>query len=223
MITFNGIPSDSLGVIVERMPNRYTPSRRISAYEVAGRNGNVLHVDDAFPNVTQEYEVYFTGEQIGLPLVARACAEWLCSVKGYAELTDTYDPTVIRYAYLESGYDIENVMNQYGRAEIAFSCMPQKYLLSGQEETSDLTVINPTPFDAKPLITVSGQGTITIGSRTITVLETVANFEIDCETQNADDNTKISCLEFPVLTSGENTITLDGITSFKMIPRWWTL
>lgn len=223
MITFNGISSDSIGVIVERMPNRYVPTRRFDPAAVAGRNGDVLRVDESFPNVTQEYEVYLSAESVGLPAVARACAEWLCAPTGYARLTDSYDQTVFREAYLVEGFDIENVMNKFGRATISFSCKPQKYLLTGQESTSALTVTNPTPFIARPLFTVSGSGTITVNGKTITVLETVTDFKIDCQTMNADDNTKISCLDFPYLIGGENVITLDGITSFSMIPRWWTL
>lgn len=223
MITFNGITSDSIGVIVERIPNRYVPTRRFTSQNVAGRNGNVLLVDESFPNVEQEYEVYLSAESVGLPSVARACAEWLCAPTGYARLTDSYDTTVFREAFLSSGFDIENALNKFGRATISFSCKPQKWLLSGQTPSSSLSTTNPTPFVARPLFVVSGEGTITLNGKTIEVLESVTDFTIDCETMNADDNTKIYCLDFPYLVSGENTVELDGITSFSMTPRWWTL
>ena len=58
MITWNGVTSDSIGVIVERIPNRYIPARRFSPQAVAGRNGNLLLVDKTFPNVEQEYEAF---------------------------------------------------------------------------------------------------------------------------------------------------------------------
>lgn len=222
MIEFNGISSNSIGVIVERIPNRYVPTRRFAPAAVAGRNGDVLLVDESFPNVSQDYEVYLSAESVGLPSVARACAEWLCAPVGYARLTDSYDTTVFREAYLESGFNIENALNKFGRASISFSCKPQKYLLSGQVATDALTVTNPTPFTARPLLIVSGVGSISINGKTIQVLESVSDFRIDCETMNAQDNSKIYCLDFPVLESGENTIVLDGLT-YQMIPRWWTL
>ena len=130
-ITWNGISSDTIGVIVEKIPNRYVPTRRFSPQQVAGRNGNILLVDKAFPNVEQEYEVYLSAEAQGLPTVARACAEWLMGPDGYCRLTDSYDTTVYREAFLMGGFDIENILNKFGRCTITFSCKPQKYLLAG--------------------------------------------------------------------------------------------
>ena len=130
-ITWNGISSDTIGVIVEKIPNRYIPTRRFSPQQVAGRNGNILLVDKSFPNVEQEYEVYLSAEAQGLPSVARACAEWLMGPDGYCRLEDSYDTTVYREAFLMGGYDLENILNKFGRCTITFSCKPQKYLLTG--------------------------------------------------------------------------------------------
>ena len=130
-ITWNGVSSDTIGVIVERIPNRHVPTRRFSPQQVAGRNGNILLVDKAFPNVEQEYEVYLSAEAQGLPSVARACAEWLMGPDGYCRLEDSYDTTVYREAFLMGGFDIENILNKFGRCTITFSCKPQKYLLTG--------------------------------------------------------------------------------------------
>lgn len=226
MITFNGISSDSKGVIVQRYPNRTIPKRRIFVNEVAGKNGGILTVDKTFPNVVQEYEVYLSAASVGLPSVARAVAEWLTSPTDYVSLWDSYESDVYREAVLEQGFDIENSLNKYGHGTIAFNCKPQKFLTSG---TSPITpvdgyVTNPTAYDAQPIITVSGSGEMTINGRTIEILDTVSDFVINCETMEADSNTLIYCLDFPVLSSGANEVTLAStITSFSMIPRWWTL
>lgn len=450
-ITWNGVSSDTIGVIVERIPNRYVPTRRFSPQQVAGRNGNFLMVDKSFPNVEQEYEVYLSAESTGLPSVARACAEWLMGPTGYCRLTDSYDTTVYREAFLMGGFDLENILNKFGRCTITFSCKPQKYLLTGdtpisitagstttytgssvqfdgitgasitslsttitptqagsgdpsptnvrpitgltglsvyvsptqdqQDATtytvdwtteagtvyggtldvvtgvltvdtgyttiSDLSwnyssnsfvsgyihggraeaiacsdykivsytipasdrdnfsincgasesaghrfyikdnrydaatlsnwqtamancqivykletpieyqltpqeivvlvgennvwtssgpvsatvstpmggiVTNPTPFEARPMLTVSGLGEITINGKTIQILESVSDFDIDCEAMEAEDNSKIYCMDFPYLGGGENEIVGDGtITSLTVVPRWWTL
>lgn len=223
-LTWNGVSSDSIGVVVERYPNRSIPTRRFEEQAVAGRNGSVLLIDESFPNVVQEYEVYLSGETDTLPTVARRCAEWLCAPKGYATLTDSYDTGVTREAYLMEGLNVENALNQFGRCTIAFSCKPQKWLLSGQTVSTALTTTNPTVFEARPLLKVSGSGTIEINDVEIEVLESVSDFFIDCETMNADDNSKIYCLEFPVFTVGTSVITLDPtITAFEYTPRWWTL
>ena len=450
-ITWNGVSSDTIGVIVERIPNRYVPTRRFSPQQVAGRNGNILLVDKAFPNVEQEYEVYLSAEAQGLPTVARACAEWLMGPDGYCRLEDSYDTTVYREAFLMGGFDIENILNKFGRCTITFSCKPQKYLLTGDtpisipagstttytgssvqfdgitgasitslsttitptqsgsgdpsptnvrpitgltglsvyvsptQDPDDATlynvdwiaqagtvyggtldvvtgvltvdramvdlgernytkgnrntdntgyvfffrdtsfknrgelissqfkevfnipnweslpvnccnsasgsyivfcadysdaatfksamsgvqlcyelatpltyqltaqeigvlvgtnyvwlsdgdvsltvttplcgiVTNPTPFEARPLLTVSGVGEITVNGKSIQILESVSDFDIDCETMEAEDNSKIYCMDFPELSGGENEIVGDGsITALTVTPRWWTL
>lgn len=223
-LTWNGTSSDSIGVIVERYPSRYIPTRRFTEQAVAGRNGSVLLLDESFPNVIQEYEVYLSAESLGLPDVASACAAWLCEPKGYATLSDSYDSTVTREAYLVDGFNVENALNKFGRCTISFSCKPQKWLVNGQTASTALTVVNPTVFDARPLLKVSGSGTIEINDVEIEVLEAVSDFYIDCETMNADDNSKIYCLDFPKFTVGTSVITLDAnITSFEYVPRWWTL
>ncbi len=226
-ITFNGTGSDSIGVIVERYPDRAIPSRRIGMQSVPGRNGDVPNnADISFPNTMQSYDVYFSGAAEGLPAVARRAAAWLTAPKTYATLWDSYEPDVFREAMLESGFDIENALNKLGRAKIVFNCKPQKFLTSGSAPITPTggSVTNPTAFDAQPILTVSGSGDITINGKTITVKETVTNFVINCEDQEADDNGKIYCMEFPVLKPGANAITLAStITSFSMIPRWWVL
>ena len=86
------------------------------------------------------------------------------------------------------------------------------------------TVTNPTPFEARPLLTVSGVGEITINGKSIQILESVSDFEIDCETMEAEDNSKIYCMDFPELSGGENEIVGYGsITALTVTPRWWTL
>ena len=86
------------------------------------------------------------------------------------------------------------------------------------------TVTNPTPFEARPMLEVSGVGEITINGKTIQILESVSDFDIDCETMEAEDNSKIYCMDFPELSGGENEIVGDGsITALTVTPRWWTL
>lgn len=86
------------------------------------------------------------------------------------------------------------------------------------------TVTNPTPFEARPMLKVSGVGEITINGKTIQILESVPDFQIDCEAMEAEDNSKIYCMDFPYLEGGENEIAGDGsITALTVTPRWWTL
>lgn len=238
-ITWNGTTSDSIGVIVERIPDRYIPTRRFSPQKVAGRNGDILLVDKSFPNVEQEYEVYLSAESAGLPSVARACAEWLMEPTGYEKLRDSYDTSTFRLAYLSSGFDIENVLNKFGKCKITFSCKPQRFLDSGDSYStvaSGGTLTNPTPFDAQPLLLVrtTGPATLTVNGKSIDILDVFHDLSIDCETMEATDtfdpsdpqpaNTAIYCEDFPILSKGNNVITYTaGVHSLSVKPRWWTL
>ena len=95
---------------------------------------------------------------------------------------------------------------------------------------------NPTPFDAKPLIKVTGTGTLGIGEYILTITGTASQtLYIDCETMEiytiegtvptgASSLVSINKLDFPVLKSGTNYISVgSGITAVTIKPRWWRI
>lgn len=226
MITFHGVDSDSLGLIVERSPNYIIPSRKMSAFSVAGRNGDILYQQNAFENVVQAYECYIKGGS-NLSSAIQSVIEWLM-IDGYARLEDSYTPNQFRLAYCNNSAEVINKLNRFGRCTIEFSCQPQRFLTSGETEvTNPGSMTNPTAYPAKPLIYIdsSADGSIDIDGVTIDCL--AGEYYIDCDTQNAyfDDanmNAYISADEFPVL-KGTSTITITSLTTVKITPRWWTL
>ena len=95
---------------------------------------------------------------------------------------------------------------------------------------------NPTPFDAKPLIKVTGRGTLGIGEYILTITGTASQkLYIDCETMEiytlegtvptgASSLVSINKNDFPVLKSGTNYISVgSGITAVTITPRWWRI
>ena len=158
--TFNGINSDAMGLFVERFPERPFPSRKQSTYDIHGRSGNVIVDENAFTNTTQTYEVYILGGSSGFQAKASAIAHWLLSVKGYADLTDSYDSTVYRKARFIGGVSFVNSLNKFGKATISFDCCPQRYPVTGETLTGNLgdtfTVPNSSDLmDGLPLITIN--------------------------------------------------------------------
>lgn len=91
--------------------------------------------------------------------------------------------------------------------------------------------VNPSYFDACPLIRVEGTGTVTIGSNTITISENDGYTDIDCQLMEAYKGStsrnayvSFSGFEPPSLKEGATIIGYSsGITSLKVIPRWWRL
>lgn len=90
---------------------------------------------------------------------------------------------------------------------------------------------NPTLFTSKPLIRVTGSGTVSIGDNTITIVSGYTYVDIDseiqdcyCGTQNANSLVTFSNRKFPELQPGVNGISLGtGITSVQITPRWFRL
>ena len=83
-------------------------------------------------------------------------------------------------------------------------------------------------MDAKPLIEVSGTGTITINDSVLTLDTNTGITTIDCDMQDAYEGTinrngNLTVVNgFPVLNSGENEVSVSGCT-INLIPRWWRL
>ena len=127
-----------------------------------------------------------------------------------------------------------NQFNKKGKFTLEFDCKPQRFLKSGTVEqtiTSGTSITNPTAFASQPLIRIYGNGTVTVGTQTVTVTGNTETYvDVDCElmdcfygTTNLNKKVTLSGHEFPVLAPGSNTITYTDVTSVKVTPRWWEL
>ena len=99
------------------------------------------------------------------------------------------------------------------------------------------TLFNPTLFDSKPLLVVTGYGNLGIGSQTLTIENGYPSqvVYIDCDSMEAwtesggvkspaNDLIQNAGDAFPVLKSGVNVFSLPvTITSLKVTPRWWRI
>lgn len=236
MIFWAGKSSDDVHVVVERYPSMPLAARKLDVQSVPGRSGDLIFPQDAYENYVQQYEVYISAERIRLPRAMREVAQWLCAPKGYQRLEDSYDLETFRNAYFVGPLDVESIMHRFGRATIEFSCQPQRWLRSGEIESrlsNGQSLLNPTAFTAKPLITVtgSGSGTLTVGDRTVEINSFPDGYVVlDCEAQNAygaqgaNRNATILAPEFPELAAGETPVSWSGgIAAVTIKPRWWTL
>lgn len=219
------------GVLIEHAPETNRPRRKMDRYEVPGRNGDVIISQDAFENVTREYDLVVYGGDYDA--MTGDLMAWLYAPEGYQRLTDTFDADVYRLAFASDETDIEDLMHTDGRCTVVFSCDPRRFLLSGEQAVSlsgTDTITNPTAFTAKPVFTVYGSGaaTITAGGKTLEIASIYDGMVIDCErclayygTSNLNNLVSGS---FPVIPSGEQTITITGgITLLELVPNWWTI
>ena len=92
-------------------------------------------------------------------------------------------------------------------------------------------IYNPTLFASKPLIRVTGAGTVGIGDETITITSGYDYVDIDseiqncyCGNQNANAAVTFSNRKFPELQPGLNGVTFGtGIESVQITPRWYRI
>ena len=118
--------------------------------------------------------------------------------------------------------------------DIEFTRKPQRFLRSGEGVvTYNATgkIYNPTLFDALPLIRIYGNGTLTVGTTSVTWSGASAYVDVDCDIQDAfylgsnmNQYITLSGYNVPKLVPGETQITLgDGIAKVEITPRWWIL
>lgn len=235
MIEFNGVRSAALGVFVEKYPPRPIPKRKHEKFSVPGRNGDVIVYEDAWENIVQPYDIYLSAEKPGLPLVAAKVTRWLMT-DGYRKLEDEYDRDTFRLAAFLGPVDLENTLNQFGRARIEFDCQPQRFLKSGARAisaTKGMTLQNPTGHTARPMLSVygSGSGTITIGDYSLSLSVITNGMTLDCAEEEAyfysgsvlNLNTVVSGA-YPKLPAGASRVSwAGGITGLEITPRWYEL
>ena len=234
---YNGRNSDYFGVYITGSGTFDAAELDITAYQVPGRNGDVLISNNRYKNITVTYPAFIPKS---FQTNVQNIRNWLRGSKAYARLTDTYDTDHFRLA-IATGVQKFTPVNQNDAAnfQIVFNCKPQRFLKSGDSyitPTSGDTFSNTTLFDALPKITftnVSGTSAFiqVVNSAGTFRLEATAAYAgdliIDCETQNiyygSANHNDLFEGDFPILAPGTNTITFSGVTSFKITPRTWEL
>lgn len=206
--TYNGVNCETLGMYVESYPNRPFPERKQTVYSVAGRSGDLIVDENAYTNVTQEYDVFVKGGSVSLQDRLSAIAAWLLGHAGYADLTDTYDTSIYRRARVANAVDFLNSLNKYGKATIQFDCEPQRYPATDEVLTTTFSSVAATLtypsgtglLPSYPVIEITGKVTnacpkIVAGNLTVDVATPAAmnKIVIDFATQsvyNAYNNQK---------------------------------
>lgn len=227
--TFNGQSTADFGLLVTATKVFGAPSRKVEKFSVAGRNGDILIDQGVYENYIVQYSVAVIDD---FKVNARDITNWLLSSNGYERLEDTYNPESYRLGSCYSSIEyVTTALNREGQATIEFDCKPQRFLLTGETSqtfTTSGTITNPTQMASKPLLRVTGTGSVNIGTYEVTVNTVDGYVDIDCETQQCykgttNCNNDVVVDEFPQIVAGANTVTLDGVTSVEITPRWWTL
>ena len=240
-LRFNGQNSRDYGLIITAYPPLNHGVRRGEAYTIAGRSGTYYREDGTFDNYIQTYEVAIREKNRRADLRAADIAAWLMQ-PGFCRLEDSFEPEYFKMARFAGPLNIEQILGKYGKCTLEFDCLPERWLVSGEEPISTLfgSIYNPTPNYARPLIKMSG-GTDTLsltlnGTKVIEVTGQGSNNPviIDCDAATITDASGENIMgaatfylpynEFPKLAPGANTIFFgDNVTAYELTPRWWVL
>lgn len=225
---FNGESSADFGVWISGGGTYDAPARDVQTEAIPGRNGAVTFDNGRFENIQLTYPAFISRRF--QPRIDGFRA-FLLSQKGYQRLEDTYHPDEYRLALFHSGLTVETTpRNLAGSFDITFDCKPQRFLKSGESFISVQnggTLYNPTRFTALPLIRANGNGSLTIGSKTITISGNSGVIYLDCDLHDAyngsTNKNRFVTPDFPQLDPGDNPVTISGLADVEIMPRWWTI
>ena len=231
-ITWKGISSRTIGITVTELPEIILPEERVTFTDIPGLSGSLAQTEgvDVYKDITLAVKCYCPDPT---PAAVTSIAAYFRG-SGRLELPNWPD-----------GYYEARVVNQIAFAKILrgnfprtftvnFRCKPFLHLYSGETEqtvSSGDFLHNPTGIQAKPLITITGSGDITllVGMQIIQLSGIEGGITLDSELQetywnNALQNSRMTG-EFPVLGEGDTAISWTGgtVTQVSVIPRWVSL
>ena len=246
VFTFGEIKSDNYDIYISGSGTHNAPEEAVERIEIPGRNGDLLIRKNRFLNVEVKYPAFtFAKDAEGYAEKIREIRNALKSQKGYCRLQDTYHPDEFRMASFTAAIETtDTAVLRAGSFDLIFNCKPQRFLTLGEEEiefsntggsAATFNIINPSRFPSKPLIKVTGYGTLQIGDYTVVISGTASQvLYIDCDVMDAysissgtmtSKNSKIQTASgFPELVGGDNEIQVPStITALVITPRWWVI
>lgn len=231
-LIFDGKSTDDFYLDMENGVIFSSPGRNIEFEKIQGQDGQIATGDGTLNNVTRPFPFRIRAPMdVDIQSVVTDLSNWLKKDSLWHDLEFGGDPDYIYQAMYVSEYNVERVTSWYGKLVLTFEMKPYKFLKTSLSEiTLGSTITNPTQRHARPLITVRGNGNITIkigqstwtlrnvdqGVVIDTLLDTVTNLSGTAAAWN-----KITSYPLPTIAPGNNAVTITGnVTDIKIIPRW---
>ena len=221
---FDGINSHLYGLGITGKDVYNSAERDVEVIQIPGRNGDLIRDKKRFNNIDVTYEAgAYNNTQPDFAQKLADLRNALASRVGYKRLEDEYNIEEYRMGYYKGQFETEPTSYQRaGEFEITFSCLPQRFLKSGENEvaiTSGGSIENPTQFESKPLLMVKGYGNISIGDKIINLDDSV-DLGLTTVSPSASNNGFLNLLVplRPVLGSGD-TFNVSATFAFDIEGR----
>lgn len=229
---FDGLESADYGVFLKGGGTFNAPRRKYTVVDIPGRNGGLTLDDGAYEDVTHTYPAFIAR---GFENNVQEFRNLLASKIGMLKLTDSFHPDEYYKARYMAGLEVDVTGRAAsGSFQLEFMRDPRRFLWEGQfpqKITPRGYLRNPTNQTARPLIHISGSGTLTLNDFSITVDSGLDEVWIDSEMmecykglQSVNLLVVFSGNDFPTLAPGITSVACgDGIGYVEITPNWWRL
>lgn len=232
------LESDAIHAVIVNFPSINIPKRKYTLNDSSMKLDRSLLFDD------ESYENRKISLTVGFKEAAVSVNERIAQLMAafdtghYVDFIVYSDPEYIYQVIRANDSTVvrEAPNSDYRVVNLELSAAPYKYLADVADVslgTTETIVSNPTLFEAKPYIKITGSGdiTLTVNHEVFNFKGVTGSLELDSSMQTVwrmdgntavNENKKMVIGPFPVLKPGQNKIHLSaGIA--KMTPRWRTL
>lgn len=219
MFIFKDICSDDMGVKVSALPPFSLSTENTNEIPIDGYDGSLIELL-GYKSDTKTVECDYKGDN------QESLLEWL---QGSGEVQFSNIPGYFYKTRINNQIPLSEVLrNQMYEFQISFLCQPFRYFIDGKKNisitNSGITLNNPGNRIAKPIMTITGSGniTVTINGRVFIITGLSGSITIVSEIQGVlDDKGNLMDGDFPYFDTGKNTISWTGtVSNISIIPYW---
>lgn len=236
--SFNGFKLSELGAVIRQRPTHIISMPSLYFVEKPFKSGDEIINYGRYKNLSYKIPIRALPSFCDLTLeeFTKKLAEWLVT-ENYGIYRDTYNSGCFRYGIVSEISEVISVESDVYECEITFNFQPFLYSDEGQNlltylstnNSINLTLINPETVPSEPTLKIIGSGNFVMAVNGKNIYLTgVENYIIidkkreDVYDSNGSCNGKINAVELPLLTTGENTISITGGSAFtvEITPNW---
>lgn len=226
---FKDVSSEAVGLVVTEMPEVIIPEERVTFTAVPGRSGSLSQREgvDVFNDIILPFKCFCADPADSLENGLRAFLRGSGALRYPVRPDGYYQATVINQV------ELQKILRGHSARDfvVSFRCSPLFRLDEGEEPvsvTSGTFLENPTDVKARPLITITGSGDITliVGTQIVELTDIEDGISLDCEMQEAYRDGELlndhMSGDFPLLGTGSTAISWSGgtVTQVVVTPRW---
>ena len=221
---FKGKDSRDFGILISAAPEKVRAERRVEQVTIPGRNGDLTMDEGTYAPYVISVECGTRGSENLDEILA-----WL---DGAGELILCTEPDKVFRASIYNKISVADMIYLYNSFLLQFRVQPFKYSVNAAgdalELTAPTTIRNSGTVYSEPLITVYGNGDITlnINGNSYPLRNVQESITIDSEMmevfkEDTNQNSKYGGVEFPRFEVGQNEIRWTGnVSKIKIQPRW---